>query len=232
MLFRSVGSRAAIAAAAAASILVSSTVAAAPTRPFGLPFAGPSGPATWHLSQPYGNTVYAYFERRGLYANGQGLHFGTDFAAPCGTPVLAIGDGTVRSVDGPGGSLPHNLAIEHDNDLVSFYGHLLEKPRISVGARVVRGDAVALSGDMTGTCYSSPHLHLEIRDRSMTSLMNPVALVEADWHRIALLGSAPVSFERDLIEPGKWQSIDDQPDVRLGGPLLNEFANAWPSDGW
>ena len=220
------------AASVAACILVGVAGAAEPTRPFGLPFPGSPGPGTWYLSQPYGNTVYAFFERRGLYVNGQGLHFGLDFATPCGTPVLAIGDGTVRSVDGSGGSPPHNLAIQHDNGLVSFYGHLLETPRIAVGQRVRRGEPVALSGDMTGTCYSSPHLHLEIRDQSMTRLVNPVVLVDADWHRIVLLGSAPLSFERDLLEPAKWQSIDDQPDVNLGGPLLNQFANAWPSDGW
>lgn len=218
---------------AGAAFIATGVAAAAETpRPFTLPFAGQPGPSTWYLSQPYGNTVYAYFERRGLYANGQGLHFGLDFAAPCGTPVLAVGDGTVRSVDGPGGSLPHNLAIQHADQLVSFYGHLLERPPVAVGQQVVRGEQVALSGDMTGTCYSSPHLHLEIRDQSMTRLINPVTLINADWHRMVLLGATTVSFERDLVEPSRWQSIDDQPDVQLGGPLLNEFDHPWPSDGW
>lgn len=226
------GLRAVVAATVAAGLSMGVAAAAEPLRPFGLPLAGAPGPASWYISQAYGNTVYSFFERRGLYVNGQGLHFGVDFATPCGTPVLAIGAGTVRSVDGSGGSPPHNLAIQHDNGLVSFYGHLFERPGVAEGQRVGRGEAVALSGDMTGTCYSSPHLHLEIRDESMTRLMNPVTLVDADWHRIVLLGSVPVTFERDLLDPGKWQSLEDQPDVNLGGPLLNDFANPWPSDGW
>ena len=67
-------------------------------KPFGLPFAEPPGPATWFLIQPYGNTVGAYYNRVTWYGNGQGLHFGVDFAAPCGTEVVAIGDGVVVKI--------------------------------------------------------------------------------------------------------------------------------------
>ena len=200
--------------------------------PYGLPFAGPPGPSTWYVSQAYGNTVYAYFERRGLYASGQGVHFGLDIAAPCGTPVVAIGDGVVRSVDGPGGSPPHNLAVDHPDGRVSFYGHLMSRPPVNVGQPVKRGEPIALSGDMFGTCYSSPHLHLEIRDRSMSRLENPIPLIDADWNRIVLLGASSPTFERDLAEPERWQTFADQPGVTLGGGLLNDYSRPWPSDGW
>jgi murein DD-endopeptidase MepM/ murein hydrolase activator NlpD len=200
--------------------------------PYGLPFAGPHGPSTWYVSQAYGNTVYAFFERSGLYRNGQGVHFGLDIAAPCGTPVLAIGDGVVRSVDGPGGSPPHNLAVDHPDGRVSFYGHLLARPPVNVGQPVLRGEAIAQSGDMFGTCYSSPHLHLEIRDRSMSRLENPIPLIDADWNRIVQLGASSPTFERDLTDPDRWQTYADQPGVTLGGGLLNDYARPWPSDGW
>ena len=73
---------------------------ATPTpKPFGLPFAEPPGPNTWYLGGGYGNTIGAYFQRDTTYRAGQGLHFGLDFAAPCGTPVIAIGDGIVAKVD-------------------------------------------------------------------------------------------------------------------------------------
>ncbi len=219
-----------VAVAIGATLLLAAAPDGGP--PYGLPFAGPPGPGSWYVSQPYGNTVYAYFERRGLYAAGQGLHFGLDLAAPCGTPVLAIGDGVVRGVDGRGGSPPHNLLIDHEDGFVSLYGHLLERPAVKVGQRVARGEAVARSGDMFGTCYSSPHLHLEIRDRSLRRLVNPVTMIDANWHQIVLLGSVQAGFERDLADPRRWQSIDDQPPVSLGGPLLNDYEAAWPSDGW
>lgn len=217
-----------LAVAAAAGMPAAAGTAA---RPFGLPFTSPPGPGTWYVAQPYGNTVYAYFERDSLYGAGQGLHMGLDLAAACGTPVVAIGDGTVLSVDGRGGSPPHNLMIDHQNGLVSFYGHLRDRPAVAVGQYVRRGEVVALSGDMYGTCRSSPHLHLEIRDRGLNRAFNPVTLVDADWHGILLLGAAPPAFERDLDAPRRWQAIDDQPDIQFGGRLLNAFEHAWPAGG-
>lgn len=222
--------RAALAFAVAAAIAAAAwwRSAADTGRPFGLPFAEPPGFGTWFLSQPYGNTMYAYAERSAMYASGQGLHMGLDLAAACGTPIVAIGDGVVLSVDGRGGSPPHNLMIDHGNGYVSFYGHLLQRPSVGVGERVARGDVVAVTGDMAGNCAGSPHLHLEIRDASLNRLYNPVDLIDADWHGIALLGPRPVLFQRDLDAPRQWQSLDDQPPITLGGPLLNDYAHAWP----
>lgn len=204
---------------------------AAASRPFGLPFALPPGPGTWYISQSYGNTVYAYQERRSLYSSGQGMHMGLDLAAPCGTPVIAIGDGLVKSVDGPGGALPHNLMIDHNNGFVSFYGHLRDRPALAPGQYVRRGQVVAVSGDMYGSCVASPHLHLELRDATTSRFFNPVTLIDADWNSILLFGSAPLAFERDLDAPRRWQSLEDQPELRLGGPLLNDFEKPWPAGG-
>lgn len=197
-------------------------------KPFGLPFAEPPGPGTWYVSQPYGNTSYAFFERRSLYGSGQGLHMGLDLATACGTVVVAIGDGVVRSVDGPGGAPPHNLALDHPEGYVSFYGHLLERPSLAPGQPVRRGEPIALSGDMYATCTDSPHLHLEIRDPSMGRAFNPVDFVDADWNRLLLLGAAPEPFVRDLEAPRRWQAVDDQPAIQFGGPLLNDYASSWP----
>ena len=81
-------------------------------RPFQLPFAEPSGPDTWLMAQPYGNTTGAYRQRFTTYGASGGIHFGLDLAAPCGTEVVAIADGVVFAVDGPFGSPPHNLMID------------------------------------------------------------------------------------------------------------------------
>ncbi|HJS28791.1 MAG TPA: M23 family metallopeptidase, partial [Anaerolineales bacterium] len=93
--------------------------------PFGLPFEGMPGPSTWLVGQIYGNTTGAFNQRSTTYGAGQGIHFGIDFSAPCGTPVVAIGDGVVSKVDAMyHGSAPHNLMIDHANGYASFYGHL------------------------------------------------------------------------------------------------------------
>ncbi len=202
---------------------------ASETRPFRLPFSTPPGPSTWYLLQAYGNTAGAYSQRRTTYGAGQGIHFGIDFAAPCGTEVVAVGDGVVSEVDNLShGALPHNLLIDHPNGYTSFYGHLLRRPDLVPGQSVTAGQLVALSGDPEGTCHSRPHLHFEIRDHAHTHAFNPVKLIEADWDALALVGPAGRGFERDLDNPRQWQFVDDQPDIAFGGRLLNDYANPWP----
>ena len=199
--------------------------------PFVLPFAEPAGPNTWLLGQVYGNSVGAFARRREWYQAGQGIHFGIDFSAKCGTPVVAIGDGTVLKVDAPEhGSAPHNLLIAHPNGYASLYGHLFERPKLKVGDAVKQGQVIALTGDPDVTCTSRPHLHLEIRDRTLGQAFNAHRLIDADWDMLSLVGSFGRGFQRDLDDPRKWQSVYDQPDIRFGGPLINEFKNTWPQD--
>ena len=200
-------------------------------KPFGLPFAEPSGPGTWYLGQGYGNTIGAYFQRDTTYRAGQGVHFGLDFAAPCGTPVIAIGDGVVAKVDAfEHGSRQHNLMLQLEAGYAALYGHLVERPTLNVGDRVTRGQVVGLSGDSFGTCHSAPHLHLEIRSPDYLTAYNPVNLIEADWDSLALVGAFQRGFERDLDDPRRWQYPDDQPDTQFGGPLLNNYRMPWPPD--
>jgi murein DD-endopeptidase MepM/ murein hydrolase activator NlpD len=200
-------------------------------RPFRIPFKGDPGPDTWLFIQPYGNTFFAYQFRRSVYYGGQGLHFGIDLAAACGTPVVAIGDGVVESVDSWHGAGPHNLMITHPNGYDSFYGHLLVRPRLRVGQVVEAEEIVALSGDPDLTCNSRPHLHLEIRDSETQAIAyNPLELIEADWERIALAGSEPVEFVQELGEPRNWVGMYNQPETKFGYPLVNEFSKAWPYD--
>ena len=199
--------------------------------PFILPFAGSPGPDTWLLAQPYGNTTFAYRYRSSVYWAGQGLHFGLDLAAPCGTSVLAIGDGIVYSVDSWHGAKPHNLLINHSNGYASFYGHLLVRSHLKAGQKVNAGDVIGLSGDPDLTCASRPHLHLEIRDApNHTRAFNPMPLIDADWERIALIGGHPITFEQNINHPRRWQELLDQPNVRFGSPLVNDYENPWPPD--
>jgi murein DD-endopeptidase MepM/ murein hydrolase activator NlpD len=213
----------------ALALLLPSSLHAQEPKPFILPFKDPPGPSTWLLGQLYGNTTGAYQNRRNFYLAGQGLHFGLDLSAPCGTPVVAIGDGVVLGADTSMGSAPHNLVIDHRNGYWSLYGHLLEKPSLKAGDRVKQGDVVALSGDPDSTCHSRPHLHLEIRANNNERFVNPINVIEADWDSLALFGQFGRGFERDLNDPRKWQTMYDQPDgYRGGAPLINDYKNPWP----
>jgi murein DD-endopeptidase MepM/ murein hydrolase activator NlpD len=201
-----------------------------PPPPFSLPFASPPGPDTWLLTQPYGNTIFAYRQRWTFYGAGQGLHFGVDLAAPCGTEVVAIGDGVVVGIDQTShGAGPHNLMIDHSNGYASFYGHLRDRAPLSLGDEVRRGQPIAVTGDPDLTCTSRPHLHLEIRDApAHRRAFNPLPLIDADWDRLALVGGSAIGFEQDQAKPRQWQLLADQPEIVFGAPLLNDYLDPWP----
>jgi hypothetical protein len=200
-------------------------------RPFQLPFAEPSGVDTWLMAQPYGNTTGSFRQRFTTYGASGGIHFGVDLSAPCGTEIVAIADGIVFAVDGPFGSPPHNLMIDHPQyGYASMYGHLLTPPDLVPGEAVKQGQVIALSGDTGETCYSRPHLHLEIRDLGHVRKYNPALLIEANWDNLTMIGNAGRDYERDLQEPRKWQTLYDQPEVQTGGPIVNDFAYPFPFD--
>ena len=203
-----------------------------PPRPFIMPFGGPPGPDTWLMGQPYGNTTGAFRQRTTTYDAGQGIHFGVDLSAPCETEILAMADGVVFAADAMHfGSAPHNLMIDHPElGYSTFYGHLFERPNLQSGQVVRQSEVVALSGDPADTCNGRPHLHLEIRNVAHGRKYNPAILVEADWDSLALVGPFSRGFQRDLTDPRKWQHLDDQPEIVVGGPLINNFARTWPPE--
>ncbi|MGW8380891.1 M23 family metallopeptidase [Streptomyces sp. ODS28] len=86
-------------------------------------------------------------------------HTGQDFAVPEGTPVRAVGDGTVYSA-GCGDGFGNQIVVRHDNGYYSQYAHL-SLLQAEPGSRVRAGQQIGLSGD-TGNS-TGPHLHLEIR---------------------------------------------------------------------
>ncbi len=207
-----------------------SSLALDQAQPFSLPFAEPFGPERWYVRQWYGNTRWAYRQRRALYSGGQGLHFGVDLFAPCGTTLGAIGDGTVFAVDGPYGAPPHNVVVRHAGGLFSLYGHLQSRSTLRVGQTLRRGDPLGFVGAPTGAdCDTHPHVHLEIRQDNMRAALNPLPLIAADWAALTLgLEAEGLQFQVNLDQPGRWQTILDQPPVRFGSALLNDYERSWP----
>ncbi|MER8000039.1 LysM peptidoglycan-binding domain-containing M23 family metallopeptidase [Streptomyces sp. NPDC095613] len=88
-----------------------------------------------------------------------GYHTGVDFTASSGTPVKAVGAGTVVTA-GWGGSYGNEVVIKHDDGRYSQYGHL-SSLAVSAGQSVGAGQQIGLSG-ATGN-VTGPHLHFEIR---------------------------------------------------------------------
>lgn len=86
-------------------------------------------------------------------------HYGTDIVAPKGEVIKATQHGTVI-VATWSADTGHMLAIQHDNNVVSFYKHnssLLKK----TGDIVEVGEGIAIIGN-TGEMTEGPHLHFEM----------------------------------------------------------------------
>ena len=88
-------------------------------------------------------------------------HHGVDYAAPSGTPVYSIGDGTVvkKGYQARGGG--NYLNIRHNSVYTSQYMHLRNfAPGINQGTRVKQGQLIGYVG-MTGLA-TGPHLDFRI----------------------------------------------------------------------
>ena len=110
----------------------------------------------------------------GVFTSGYGprwgtLHAGIDIAAPVGTPILAVMDGTVID-SGPAPGYGNWIQIRHDDGAVSVYGHM-ETLAVSVGERVTAGQYIAGMGSRGFSTGS--HLHFEIHPTG-TGAVDPV----------------------------------------------------------
>lgn len=100
------------------------------------------------------------------YCGGEGWgHSGyqVDLKMPEGTPVLAIAGGVVHLVgtDPAGGNY---VWLKHDglqHTWYSYYGHLHHALVATIGAPVIQGQPIGLSG--TTGITSGPHLHLQVK---------------------------------------------------------------------
>jgi len=87
-------------------------------------------------------------------------HLGIDYAAARGTPVWAVGDGTVI-FRGYSGGLGRLVKVRHGNGYVSYYGHLSRfPPGMKVGQRVRQKEVIGYVGS-TGLS-TGPHLHFQL----------------------------------------------------------------------
>jgi murein DD-endopeptidase MepM/ murein hydrolase activator NlpD len=94
--------------------------------------------------------------RRHPILGGVRPHYGIDYAAPTGTPVWAVADGTVVSVGWCGG-FGNQVIVGHRNGYKSYYGHFSRYgPGIRRGLRVTQKQIIGYVGS-TGLS-TGPHL--------------------------------------------------------------------------
>lgn len=117
-------------------------------------------------SDPLAQYGYRINPVTGVRALHQGLDFGAGGIA--GKPIPAAAAGTV-TVAGYTDTMGNNVAINHGNNFVTRYFHMVAAPAVSVGQRVSLGTIlgnVGSTGNSTGA-----HLHWETRVNGNS--MNP-----------------------------------------------------------
>jgi murein DD-endopeptidase MepM/ murein hydrolase activator NlpD len=84
-------------------------------------------------------------------------HLAVDFAAPYGTPVVAVADGEVVHAKWVGG-YGRLVRIQHDGEYASAYAHLQRYATgIKAGTRVTKGQIIGYVGN--SGMATGPHLH-------------------------------------------------------------------------
>lgn len=100
------------------------------------------------------------------YTITQGLHTfaAIDLAAPEGSPIFAVSDGTVLEANSQPGYMNVNgnyLRHTLPNGETIYYGHMSQPPLVNVGDHVKKGQHIGYVGQ-TGLA-TGPHIHFDIR---------------------------------------------------------------------
>lgn len=126
-------------------------------------YFGPDGTSRRHtfLSSPlaFSRVTSGFAMRMHPLLRTWRAHLGTDYGAPTGTPVRAVGDGVVQFAGRQNG-YGNVVELQHGNQHTTLYAHL---SAISVhkGQRIEQGQTLGAVGS-TGWA-TGPHLHFEFR---------------------------------------------------------------------
>lgn len=92
------------------------------------------------------------------------FHSGIDLAAAIGTPVKAVGDGTVAFA-GTQGAYGNLVVINHAKGYQTRYAQL-SKIQVKPGQAIKRGATIGVVGQSGTPSLRQPHLHFEVRSNS------------------------------------------------------------------
>jgi hypothetical protein len=120
------------------------------------------------------------------------MHAGVDIAAPYGTPIRAVADGTVSYAGWHGGH-GNYVKLEHSGALGTGYGHM-SKIAVRVGQKIARGQVIGYVGS-TGLS-TGPHLHYELFKNGASINPNSIKFTQV----AQLAGKALAAFKARLAE--------------------------------
>lgn len=122
-------------------------------------------------------------------------HHGIDYAAPVGTPVMTIGDGTVILKEYSGGA-GYYVKIRHNGTYSTAYLHLAKFGKgVKVGARIKQGDIVGYVGS-TGLS-TGPHLDFRVYKNGVP--INPLSVESPPVDPISEQNADAFAQQRDSL---------------------------------
>lgn len=125
-------------------------------------------------------------------------HKGIDYAAPTGTRIRAIADGTVDFAGRQGG-YGNLIVLRHQSQYTTWYGHLSGFAKtLRSGSRVHQGEIIGYVG-ATGLA-TGPHLHYEFRVNNVQK--NPLT--------VAMPAAPPITADQRARFADLTRTFDDQ----------------------
>jgi murein DD-endopeptidase MepM/ murein hydrolase activator NlpD len=120
------------------------------------------------------------------------MHAGIDIAAPFGTPIRAVAEGTV-TYSGWHGGHGNYVKVNHAGGLATGYGHM-SKIAARVGQKITRGQVIGYVGS-TGLS-TGPHLHYELFKNGTSINPNSIKFTQV----AQLSGKALAAFKARLAQ--------------------------------
>ncbi len=170
------GSTAGDAAAQPASGATNATADPAPATGSTIPLRGAVSPDPvwrWPVEGRYALTPATppHQGAGGFHARSGGKHQGVDIETDPGTPVLAMGGGTVLRSDHRDPNYGLRVDLQHGGHLSSRYAHL-SRVTVRPGDKVTQGQVIGYSGT-SGNAYGLPHPHLHFETLQNGQAVNP-----------------------------------------------------------
>ncbi len=128
---------------------------------------GNANTGEWYWPLPGKTKISSLFGGRYLFGRWES-HTGTDIPAAGGTPIHAAKDGVVTYVS-PNKNTSYGwyCMISHGNGYVTLYAHQCQRPIVSEGQSVSKGQVIGYVGT-TGNSTGN-HLHFELRINGVRS---------------------------------------------------------------
>lgn len=120
--------------------------------------------SSFTFTQDYGCSSLGFYSYNAEF--GCSVHDGVDLAAPSGTPIHAVANGTVVAAGWCDCGLGYYVEIDHGGGVHTVYGHMASQPYVAVGQSVAQGDVIGPVGS-TGLS-TGPHTHFMVRQDGVT----------------------------------------------------------------